>query len=93
MMRQLRPVDVLARLGGDEFAVLIPAVRGRADVKDVATRLERCFDEAFAVEGYVLQGSASVGIAVYPEDGSTKDSMLTAADAAMYVGKQTGRRI
>ena len=93
MMRQLRPVDVLARLGGDEFAVLIPAVRGRTDVKDVATRLERCFDEAFAVEGYVLQGSATVGIAVYPEDGSTKDSMLTAADAAMYVGKQTGRRI
>ena len=53
--------------------------------------MERCFDEPFAVEGYVLQGSASFGIAVYPEDGSTKDSMLTAADAAMYVGKQTER--
>ena len=93
MTRQLRPADLLARLGGDEFAVLIPSVRSRADVKDVTARLERCFEEPFAVEGYVLQGSASFGIAVYPEDGSTKDSMLTAADAAMYVGKQTGRRI
>ena len=93
MTRQLRAVDVLARLGGDEFAALIPAVRSRADVKEVAIRLERCFDEPFTVEGYVLQGSASVGIATYPEDGTTKDSMLTAADAAMYVGKQTGRQI
>jgi GGDEF domain-containing protein len=50
MTKQLRPVDVLARLGGDEFAVLIPAVRDRAGVKDVATRLERCFDEPFVVE-------------------------------------------
>jgi diguanylate cyclase (GGDEF)-like protein len=93
MTRQLRPMDVLARLGGDEFAVLLPAVRNEADVKEVAVRLERCFDEPFAVEGYLLHGSASVGIATYPEDGTTKDSMLTAADADMYVGKQTGRPI
>jgi GGDEF domain-containing protein len=60
-------------------------------VEEIATRLERCFDEPFAVEGYVLQGSASVGVALYPEDGSTRDSLLTAADAAMYVNKHTGR--
>jgi diguanylate cyclase (GGDEF)-like protein len=93
MAKQLRPADVLARLGGDEFAVLIPAVRDAVAVKEVATRLERCFDEPFVVEGYLLRGSASVGIAVYPEDGSTKDSMLTAADADMYVGKQTRRQV
>jgi diguanylate cyclase (GGDEF)-like protein len=92
MARQLRPGDLLGRLGGDEFAVLIPVVRSHADVKEVGVRLERCFDEPFAVEGYLLHGSASVGIATYPEDGTTKDSMLVAADAAMYVGKQTGRQ-
>jgi len=91
MARQLRAIDVLARLGGDEFAVLIPAVRGRTDVKEVAMRLERCFEEPFAMEGYVLHGSASIGIATYPEDGTTKDSILTSADADMYVGKQTRR--
>ena len=93
MARQLRPGDLLGRLGGDEFAVLIPAMRSHSDVKEVAVRLERCFDEPFAVEGYFLQGSASVGIATYPEDGTTKDSMLIAADAAMYVGKQTRRQV
>jgi len=93
MTRQLRPQDVLARLGGDEFAVLIPSVRSHVDVKEVAVRLERCFDDPFAVEGYLLRGTASIGIATYPEDGTTKDSMLTAADADMYVGKQTGRPI
>jgi diguanylate cyclase (GGDEF)-like protein len=89
MKRQLRAVDVLARLGGDEFAALIPGIHSGTDVKEVAVRLERCFDEPFAVEGCVLHGSASVGIAIYPEDGTSKDSMLTAADADMYVGKQT----
>jgi diguanylate cyclase (GGDEF)-like protein len=93
MAHQLRAVDVLARLGGDEFAILIPAIRSRAEVKDVAVRLERCFDDPFAVEGYLLKGTASIGIATYPEDGTTKDSILTAADADMYVGKQTGRRM
>jgi diguanylate cyclase (GGDEF)-like protein len=87
MKRQLRPLDMLARLGGDEFAVLVPNVRSRGDVEEVALRLERCFREPFELEGYTLDGSASVGIALFPEDGNTKDSVLSAADAAMYVTK------
>ncbi len=58
MKRQLRSHDMLARLGGDEFAVLLPLVRNRAMVEEIALRLERCFDEPFAVEGFVLHGSA-----------------------------------
>ncbi len=87
MKRQLRGGDLLARLGGDEFAALICAIPSRAGVEEIAHRLERCFDEPFAVEGYVLHGSASIGIALYPEDGATRDSLLSAADAAMYVAK------
>ncbi|MGA2673960.1 MAG: GGDEF domain-containing protein [Terracidiphilus sp.] len=94
MKRQLRSHDMLARLGGDEFAALVPVVRNRADVEEIAQRLERSFDAAFAIDGQVLHGSASVGYALYPEDGTTKDSLLSAADAAMYVSKhfrhQTG---
>jgi diguanylate cyclase (GGDEF)-like protein len=89
MKRQLRPGDVLARLGGDEFAVLIQDVRKRATAEEVAQRLEHCFDQPFDCEGAVVQGSASVGIAMYPADGVTKDSLLSAADASMYVVKQT----
>jgi len=93
MRQQLRPGDVLARLGGDEFAALIPVAHSRADVEEIALRLERSFDDALDAGGYVLQGSASVGLAIYPEDGSTKTSLLSAADAAMYVAKKTRRRV
>jgi len=91
MKRQLRSADMLARLGGDEFAALVTVVRSRAEVEEIAQRLERCLDDAFCVDGCVLHGAASVGIALYPEDGQTKSSLLSAADAAMYVAKHTRR--
>lgn len=91
MKKQLRGFDVLARLGGDEFAVLLPEVRNREEVEEIASRLERCLDVPFTAEGYVIHGSASLGIALYPEDGATKDSLLSAADAVMYVNKHVNR--
>jgi diguanylate cyclase (GGDEF)-like protein len=93
MKRQLRPHDKLARLGGDEFAALVPVVRSRADVEEIARRLDRCFDDPFTLEGYVLHGSASIGIALFPEDASSLDALLGAADGAMYVAKKSKREI
>lgn len=89
MKRQLRPSDTMARLGGDEFAVVVSEVRNRAEVETVAFRVQSCFDQPFEGEGYSLRGSASFGIALYPEDASSADSLLRAADAAMYVAKYT----
>ncbi len=91
MKSQLRPGDILARLGGDEFAVVLPHVRGRADVKEITLRLERCFEQPFNWDGCSVHGTASIGIAIYPADGTTRDSLLSAADAAMYMIKQTRR--
>jgi diguanylate cyclase (GGDEF)-like protein len=91
MKRQLRPHDKLARIGGDEFAALFPLVRNRADVEDIAHRLERSFDEPFVFQGYTLHGSASVGIALFPEDATSLDTLLSVADAAMYVAKNIKR--
>jgi diguanylate cyclase (GGDEF)-like protein len=89
MKRQLRSADMLARLGGDEFAALMPLVGSRGHAEEIALRLEHSFDQPFSIDGYTLHGSASVGIAIYPEDGTTRDSLLSAADAAMYVNKHT----
>ena len=89
MKRQLRNVDMLARYGGDEFTAFIPTVRSATDVEDVSERLRRCFDEPFFLEGYSFKGSASIGIAMYPEDGESMTSLLSTADAAMYVAKHT----
>ena len=93
MKRQLRGGDMIARLGGDEFAALLPQVGNRTHAEEIAQRLERSFDEPFHVNGYTLRGSASVGIAMYPEDGTNKDSLLSAADAGMYVTKYSRRNI
>lgn len=87
MKRQLRPSDVLARLGGDEFAVLVSEVHNRAEVEEIRARLESCFHEPFIGDGFFLQGSASFGVSLYPEDADTADSLLRGADAAMYVAK------
>jgi diguanylate cyclase (GGDEF)-like protein len=88
MKQQLRSLDLLARLGGDEFAIMLPMVRNRARVEEIAERLVHCFNNPFDIGGNVLQGSASFGIALYPENGATRDSLLNAADAAMYAVKK-----
>ncbi len=93
MKHQLRAHDMLARLGGDEFAVLLPSVRSRAAAEEIAARLERCFDDPFTVEGNILHGAASVGIALYPENGATTDSLLSASDTAMYQAKNARKEI
>jgi diguanylate cyclase (GGDEF)-like protein len=90
MKRVLRPGDTLARIGGDEFAALVSSVRNKAEVEEIALRLQRCFDQPFDMESCVLQGSASIGSAVYPDDSDTKDGLLHAADAAMYKKKHAG---
>ena len=90
--RQLRAQDMLARVGGDEFALLLPSVHSRAGVEEVAHRIVRGFDTPFAVEGLILSGSASLGIAMYPENGMSKDDLLRVADQAMYAEK-FGKRI
>jgi diguanylate cyclase (GGDEF)-like protein len=91
MKNQLRGADMLARLGGDEFAALISETDSRTGVEEIAQRLERCFDEPFSLDGLMLSGSASFGIALYPEDGAGQDEILHAADSAMYAAKNTKR--
>jgi GGDEF domain-containing protein len=58
----------------------------------IVARLEHCFDDPFVVGGYLLHGEASIGVALFPEDGATTDSLLSAADAAMYEAKHSKRQ-
>ena len=92
MKLQLRGGDHLARIGGDEFVALIPIERDRSDVEEIAMRLDRCFDQPFVVGGNRLDGSASLGVAICPEDGISPEELQRSADAAMYEHKQSKRQ-
>ena len=90
LSERLRSRDTLARVGGDEFIALIPALRDRSEANEIARRLEDCFDSPFNIDDLIFNGTASVGIAVYPEDGTEAHELKLVADAAMYASKHSG---
>ncbi len=87
----LRRGDTLARLGGDEFTVVLPELRDRKDAEIIADKFLETFRQPFNLEGNELYASASIGIAVYPEDGESIDELLMHADIAMYHVKSQGK--
>jgi diguanylate cyclase (GGDEF)-like protein len=82
--------DTVARLGGDEFVVLADVAQPE-DAAQLADKLVTLIGRPFMIESHELQVSASIGIAIYPEDGTTRHEMLVNADAAMYHTKRSGR--
>ena len=85
--------DLVARLGGDEFAVLVSAAVDRAHCVQVAEKLLNALAEPFTLADVPLDVQASVGIALFPEDGDRADLLLQRADVAMYVAKAQKSRI
>jgi diguanylate cyclase (GGDEF)-like protein len=84
----LRDGETVARLGGDEFAILLPEVADRQSVVPVVRRVLKVLEEPVVVGGLALQCEGSVGIAIFPEHGKTVDSVMRAADVAMYMAKE-----
>jgi diguanylate cyclase (GGDEF)-like protein len=87
----VRAGDTVGRLGGDEFVVLLGDIGGPVDSQVVAENLLSRFREVFRIDGRELVLTASVGIAVYPNDSDTASGLLRNADAAMYHSKSFGR--
>jgi diguanylate cyclase (GGDEF)-like protein len=88
---ELRNTDVLARYGGDEFIVLLPETPPARAI-DVAERIRRAIETSPTdFGGERLQTSVSIGVACYPEDGRSLDTLQARADRAMYVAKRQGR--
>ena len=81
------PVDLVARLGGDEFAMVLGNVSGRKDAESAANRVHSLIEESLEVDGVPLSVSASLGVALFPNDGDTLSSVLHHADLAMYRAK------
>jgi diguanylate cyclase (GGDEF)-like protein/PAS domain S-box-containing protein len=87
----LRQGDSLARLGGDEFLLILPAVDDDHAAAAVAQKIMEELKSAFHVDGHELHIGASIGISLYPTDGSDAEALMRAADTAMYHAKAKGR--
>jgi diguanylate cyclase (GGDEF)-like protein/PAS domain S-box-containing protein len=91
LQNTLRREDTLARLGGDEFVLLWDGLKGVQEAALVAQRIQAILQRPFTIEGRSLSASASIGIAIYPDDGRDFSALLKSADTAMYHAKETGR--
>ena len=90
---QARESDTVGRVGGDEFAVIIEGPSNPADVAACAQRLMDHLSAPYALGKQECQVTLSIGISVFPTDGSDSQQLLKAADMAMYRAKETGGNI
>lgn len=88
----VRAQDVVARLGGDEFTVLLEDVGSREEISHLASKLIDTIGQPLSIQGRSLLPSASIGIAVFPDDASASEELMQTADAALYRAKAAGRR-
>lgn len=85
------PDGLIARLSGDEFAAMIPGLPDDADLAAIGIRLQSCFAQDILLDGRKAATSASIGIAVAPEDGTDGLTLLKNADLALYRAKEQGK--
>jgi diguanylate cyclase (GGDEF)-like protein len=88
LRRVCRQSDTVARLGGDEFGVVLPDVKDRASVEQYAGRISAEIDAPLQFEDEMLMLGASLGVAVYPDDGADVPELIDKADQAMYAAKR-----
>jgi diguanylate cyclase (GGDEF)-like protein/PAS domain S-box-containing protein len=88
---ELREGDTVARFGGDEFILILPDLKVIEDAIQVAQKIVDSFCKPFLVDTHQLVVTTSIGIAVYPNDGTDEGILLKNADIAMYQAKQAGR--
>ena len=92
LQAQLRQADTVARQGGDEFCIVLPGVNDASEVTAVAEKVMALSRRSILVDGHDLPLHMSVGIALFPDDAADFDSLMQAADTAMYRAKSAGRK-
>jgi len=88
LRKVFRQDDIIARLGGDEFAVMLQNLHERAEMTYLAEKALGAIQRPYRVNGHLSYSSASIGIAVAPDDGTDPDRLIQLADTAMYAAKK-----
>jgi diguanylate cyclase (GGDEF)-like protein/PAS domain S-box-containing protein len=91
MKATLRDVDTVVRLGGDEFTILIPEIDLESQVELVAKRLLAAIKQPCRLESETIVPACSLGIALYPGDGTTPEALMLNSDRALYAAKKGGK--
>jgi diguanylate cyclase (GGDEF)-like protein/PAS domain S-box-containing protein len=92
LQKCIRLSDSVGRLGGDEFAMVLEDTQERSDSMVIGERILAALASPFVVGGHPVAATASIGIAVYPRDGTHALTLLKNADVAMYRAKEAGRK-
>ncbi len=87
----VRACDVVARLGGDEFVVLLEETAATDDVERITENLLAVLSQPVQLSGHECNTTASIGIAMYPADGTDEQTLTKNADIAMYLAKEDGK--
>jgi diguanylate cyclase (GGDEF)-like protein/PAS domain S-box-containing protein len=91
LAESVRQSDTVARIGGDEFVILLETVHKVEEADAVAVKVQQAFTRPFSLDRHHIESTVSIGVSFYPENGSDADSLLRAADYAMYLAKREGR--
>lgn len=89
----VRETDTVSRLGGDEFAIILPEINNKARIETIAQKIINKLSSPFYLDKKQIDYyiSTSIGIVIYPDDGSDMKSLMKHVDQAMYAAKQSGR--
>ena len=88
---EIRETDTVARIGGDEFVIILSRVPDLEIVERIATNLNRQISQSIHIVQFEVSISASIGISLYPDHGSTAEDLIRSADKAMYLVKNSGK--
>jgi diguanylate cyclase (GGDEF)-like protein/PAS domain S-box-containing protein len=91
LSESVRQSDTVSRQGGDEFVILLPDVNASKDAAVCADKILKAIHRPHLIEGHEIHVAASIGIALFPQDGTDVDTLLKNADSAMYAAKECGR--
>jgi len=91
LTRSVRHSDTLARIGGDEFALILENLSSQHDISKMAESLINALKPPFILDNEEFTISCSIGIAIYPDSGTTTTELISASDTAMYKAKHLGR--